>query len=768
GTQNGHHQSENTQYNYNVDGNLSQGLTRAVDILNDGNVAQTNVNVHIDVEPGTIVFGGGKSEPTYRLAVETTSENEPKSITVTLTNGTVIPLMLSTTPANTNEFSGIFTESAFNQGLAKDGSNIKAIDVKLANLEAGTRAKVKFATNALLMSQTEKQVGDQAQYQFKVTADQMAPVSGTMRLPIEDPTSGVTQFTGVVEDQPSGTYQPSSENGGNLATITYNFRSSVSSELPSEYLIAIPRGFDLADPSQLTFYQNGEVYSGGQVDDLGYVGCNGARMLKVAFPTTPYFGMPIYLQGLSNQPIQIIANPDELPGSYQYRNGDVKQNQAMTLIMAINQDGKYDKNEAFDKETLTLADGSKYDVVLSSNGFYPNFTEASYSFTFASTYGEMNMFKGDQDKTYVGPYSSVNPKNVVALNYSDNQNVANTTGTFRLINVLTDKSTSTGSNNVINLARIANGDQVDLTLTGPADLKTSGAVQDTKVLYSLTPATGASDISSFVSADQITDWSQVKAVALVTGMMQPAATAVATLPFAISDMDAEVGHANVVMHGFFNGDHSGVPYKEATDYHVNVQRYVDVKTNWLKVNENGEKETVKPASIVTKATGESYVTTPLAISEIPAGYQLSSVAGEQTGVAGNQNVEVTYVYEPIITTNFETQVSTRPVKFVDETGADLQAPLVQKATFTRSVTTNQATGAQTVTPWQTTDQFAEVKVPSLIDNQQAVSMAVNGGSASAVTDLPAVSAPKDNQADVIVVTYRPIIMRTSLCKYIVF
>ena len=41
-------------------------------------------------------------------------------------------------------------DKAISAGVAKDGSNIKALDIGYKNIEAGTKVKINFSNNAIL------------------------------------------------------------------------------------------------------------------------------------------------------------------------------------------------------------------------------------------------------------------------------------------------------------------------------------------------------------------------------------------------------------------------------------------------------------------------------------------------------------------------------------------------------------------------------------------------------------------------------------------
>lgn len=66
GQADGEHQSDDTKLDYNDNGSL----IRSIEVYNNGNVAQENVLIHLDIEPGTIMNGG---EGEYALAITSSS-----------------------------------------------------------------------------------------------------------------------------------------------------------------------------------------------------------------------------------------------------------------------------------------------------------------------------------------------------------------------------------------------------------------------------------------------------------------------------------------------------------------------------------------------------------------------------------------------------------------------------------------------------------------------------------------------------------------------
>ena len=51
--------------------------------------------------------------------------------------------------SNVNSIVVAIDDKAISAGVAKDGSNIKALDIGYKNIEAGTKVKINFSNNAI-------------------------------------------------------------------------------------------------------------------------------------------------------------------------------------------------------------------------------------------------------------------------------------------------------------------------------------------------------------------------------------------------------------------------------------------------------------------------------------------------------------------------------------------------------------------------------------------------------------------------------------------
>ncbi len=690
GQADGEHQSDDTKLDYNDNGSL----IRSIEVYNNGNVAQENVLIHLDIEPGTIMNGG---EGEYALAITSSSENQPSGLTrATLTDGRTVDLQMGNfVTSNVNSIVVAIDDKAISAGVAKDGSNIKALDIGYKNIEAGTKVKINFSNNAILEKGTTKKVNDTAEYSYTVTSDKGQELTGKMSLNIKAPNPSKNQFTGNILNFNNTSYQPTSEDGGNIATITYQIRNIVQyNDIPSSYFIAIPQGFDLEDASQLHVYKHGgALYEAAVVEDLGYIGINGERMFKISLPETPWYRTPVLINGTSyTTPLQIVANKNQLPLSYAYpENG-------MSLFMELNENDQVSAptNGFANISEVTLRDGKTYKVRSTNLGYYKTPNEVSYSFTYPSTYGQMNGIKAAD----AGKYTE--ETGTTKLAYSSSKELANSKGTIRLANVLTDKGISEYSYNVINLPSIANGDNATIVLTGEGvDKVTTTGTGNGQLLFAYTPFVGdqvtEAALVDFVTADQVTDWSKVKAVVLKSDKLDPSAIAMAELGFKITGIKDGSSVVDVTLQDHFTGEHEnstgvGGIYNVAPTYKLEIQRYVDVTTRWIDTDGN-ELQAPDVQSIMSGAT---YVTTGITRPH----YKFVKVEGQPAGVTAGQDIVVTYIYEADKEIETQSVIFEQTINYVYAENNQSAAPTVTKTiTFTRDKVNNLALNKVTYTPW---------------------------------------------------------------------
>lgn len=516
-----------------------------------------------------------------------------------------------------------------------------------------------------------------------------------MSLNIKAPNPSKNQFTGNILNFNNTSYQPTSEDGGNIATITYQIRNIVQyNDIPSSYFIAIPQGFDLEDASQLHVYKHGgALYEAAVVEDLGYIGINGERMFKISLPETPWYRTPVLINGTSYiTPLQIVANKNQLPLSYAYpENG-------MSLFMELNENDQVSAptNGFANISEVTLRDGKTYKVRSTNLGYYKTPNEVSYSFTYPSTYGQMNGIKAAD----AGKYTE--ETGTTKLAYSSSKELANSKGTIRLANVLTDKGISEYSYNVINLPSIANGDNATIVLTGEGvDKVTTTGTGNGQLLFAYTPFVGdqvtEAALVDFVTADQVTDWSKVKAVVLKSDKLDPSAIAMAELGFKITGIKDGSSVVDVTLQDHFTGEHEnstgvGGIYNVAPTYKLEIQRYVDVTTRWIDTDGN-ELQAPDVQSIMSGATS---VTTGITRPH----YKFVKVEGQPAGVTAGQDIVVTYIYEADQEIETQSVIFEQTINYVYAENNQSAAPTVTKTiTFTRDKVNNLALNKVTYTPW---------------------------------------------------------------------
>ena len=665
-TENGTHDSDNPYLDYKNE--------RVVQAYNNGNVAQTNVNLHLDIEPGTVLARlldryGNKS---YGINLRTTSENHLSSIVVTLTGGRKINLGIPKVQAGQFETQVKVTQAEIDQGLAADGSNIKAIDIAYDNIVAGTKVMASFSNDAIL----DKNVDEKATYKLSVKSDQGSKTVAPLVLTVKDPANTSISFTGVVKDFENKSYQPTdnqptdNKTGGNQANITYVLQNATSQiSDPSSYLITVPKGFDISLDdlgAKQYIWQSGpsDLIKEGKVKitDLGKIGLNGEHLFRVDVSFTPSFGRPVYI-GLVNpdRPLTITADKNELPSSYDYGLQEVRPGvyegglNGQELVYKLDDTNHHNKNA----KEVSFADGSKYQVLSMIYGLDGQKTP-KYFFTSASEFGKDNRIKGMDDN-----YQTDNENDPeYAKNNFDNHGISGNEGTLALVNVLTDRGTSDFSYNVINLPDVKLGDKITLQLTGKGTKKVNVSGQGNGQLLFSTKRFEVKEngeeknYKDFVTADRITDWSQVKAVLLKSGQLksyasEPYVSATAELGYKIVGMKDRLETAKVPIEEIFWGNHkTSTGTTSLNSYqtgHLNlfVQRYVDVTTKW--VDDDNNKQPLRDGDgheVYVKAfkAWDTYTTNGIAATYLPKHIIFKNVENP-IGKTGAQDITITYHYQ---------------------------------------------------------------------------------------------------------------------------
>lgn len=586
-------------------------------LYNDGNVAQTNVKLTINVEPGSVLIDD--SDEKYRFLRRTTSENvlvgKENFIEVVLNDGKKIVVSGNNgyTYANSNYVRELLTQDMINQGLAADGSNIKQIIINIFQIQPGTKIDFEFGNFSILSSATSKKAGDTADYSYSVTSDQQTDeLTGKTSLKIVDPTIANRSFVGSTVFN-SGTYQPASDE---TADMTWGIRTDNYTPIknqPSSYLIAVPKGFKIKDDATPTIVGgDGQPVAGATITKLGNIGLNGELMFRVDLPFVPGG----YLNtNDGNVLVKATLIPDRSAsgskyyyGWYMPDSGDSRYKDytnlagqygtGMSLVMAINDQNIYIPgrvNQPTEGTSITLLDGKTYSVIKQDVSDNSNtnvvgdrtlrYSTALYDFIYPSTFGDINGVNTDSQTDYD---SNANIK------YSDDSTIqtqlGKTTGNLRLTNIISSNGSSAYAFNFVPL------DQDHLTITGAGTITPNGNAKatDGTLYYYFGDATSFNFDSNwnatadptklgFETAEQAqtnhgSDWlSKVTGVLLKTGQMSSTSRVDAVIPYAIKNITGS--GVDLTLNSKFTGDHNGQTYTTNNDLHINVGRYVRQTTN---------------------------------------------------------------------------------------------------------------------------------------------------------------------------------------------
>lgn len=653
GTANGKHQSDETD-KYKYPGGWSFNLK------NDGNVVQTNVKLHLDVEPGTIFRGP--------ISLTSTGENTGVTVTATLTDGSTITLLAHKT-IGVNDYS--YSVPINNDPSAEDGSNIKAIDMTFDQVQAGSGFNINLNDKgAILSAATTKKVDDQAEYGYKVTSDQGIVKSDTKDIKIvaPDPIEQDLVFSGHSVGFTNGNYDKNATGTAALKSGQIGYIITHSKEdltRPSSYLLVVPAGFHVVSESDIGVMYRGKYLSAPQakVTALGAVGPAGEYVYRLDLSFTPgydYNGNPVYVQKADNVPIPLAINARQGAASYNYvqhENGNMPGYPVgIALLMEINTDGlvKNDGSgfQANDFKQVTLGNQT-YNVMPESLGWHGvdgHFSDAKYTFLGQSRYGSDSGIKNNHEASYHDAFVTGSTNFTYSANQNGVPDATYSNGQIRLTNMLTDGGTSNYSYNVINLPATANGNPITLSLTGKGTM-VGDNTGSSELLYSLTPVTKENDLTeadltNFVTADQITDWSKVRAVLLKSNKLTNGAVINAYIPFTVSGMRDGKESVDYDLQNLFTGDHKGSTFNNNGVMPLHVDRYVQVTTNWLKKNTDGTPTPIKGSVNVNVESGKNYSTDPLSTTEIPQNYHLQETPTNATGTAGAQNIVINYIYVP--------------------------------------------------------------------------------------------------------------------------
>lgn len=687
------------------DPKLTYGAQRRIEIINNGNQTQQDVTTHINLEPGTVLvkLSNGK----YGLLLNSSDINKPKSIVATLEDGRKvnIPINISTfSDGRSIGYAALITSDLVNSGVNADGTNITSLDVTYTSLEPGTKLEISFGNNGLI---SDKKPGEVATYSYTVTSANGASHNGVQSIPIADPKGFQYQFTGWINFA-GGDYQPNSENGGNIAKISYTLQHVNYSDEASSYLIEIPRGFTV-NPSDLHLFQNNKEVKDGKIEYLGTVGEHGEQTFVISLPFMPFYGIPVYVKDANNQDLTITATPNQAPANYSYAPTLVDTNPLIAEIVTDKNKFTPVSYQAFH----TITRGNQTFTILNMPGFGPNWV--NYSFSYASTYSSFDSIRSNGDYIQAGDSLTNPPK----LNYIQNGQVDNTNGSLKLNTYLSDLGKSDCSYNLVNLPDVALGDNTTISLTGQGTISENRNGENVQLLYSTkhinkTEALTEDDFKDFITVDKVTDWSAIKTVLLKAGTLTSPGNITAELPFKVTEMkDGEI-NTNVIFNTNFTGFHNAITHSNP-QLALNVQRYINVTTKW--VDDDTDQE-LAPSTTQMVRSGDTYQTIAKP-ADLNPNYRLERVEGNQYGVTGANDLIVTYHYKALTDDSLkESKSITRTINYVVNDG-QVQAPdtVVQAVTLIRHGSKNLVTGNITWGQWSD-DQWNEVVSKTVKDITQ--------------------------------------------------
>ncbi|MET0041863.1 hypothetical protein P0N62_10645 [Limosilactobacillus fermentum] len=278
-----------------------------------------------------------------------------------------------------------------------------------------------------------------------------------------------------------------------------------------------------------------------------------------------------------------------------------------------------------------------------------------------------------------------------------------TTGSIKLSVNNKPSGTSTWGKTVVNLANTTNGDAFNVYLTGPvtsSDIVNTGS-GTVKVLYSTSTVSASdltedSDTDGFVTADQITDWSTVRAVMLMSADVNGNSQIQVTLPIKVTGSGtdgafvADDNNKTVYMTVIQLANHDQTTYNdpesgEAASTNVIAAQLIhdtnvtdktadaDAKTTITRTVNVTEPGQTTPTTTTQSATFSQPGTQNLATGEISYG------AGTVTSRTGN---------------NVSQNSSGTAVTFGND---GISIPVVAGYTPTITMTTTAADGTQTTT-----------------------------------------------------------------------
>ncbi|PIO83824.1 hypothetical protein BSQ39_09710 [Loigolactobacillus backii] len=597
--------------------------TRSASYLNNGNVAQTNVKVSVDLEPGTEAPENVAGQ--YYYSVSNNSYSKAISAVVTFSDGSQ-----ATYSSTDLKYGQIVLANS-------DGSNVSNITVTWDQVLPGEHAYVTYMANKVI---TSKELGDKATYTFQTSSDQ-APTAQLSELQlniVSAPKKSIINTEtikpdgiGIIVDGQTGL------NGILHLGEQYGIDFTVGGNAThyGTYYLVAPEGTDFVSNSIQAEGPFAQVNLENYVTDLGYVGPKGQHVMQLDLSSVLTSSNLLYYNRFG---VLFSVNNDTLP---------ITNTLAASDVVQLLANDKY-----------TLVAGQKLSTVQYGNITIPvittNSTVSSYQIVIPSYFeGEDGIDDGLTAKDTFLNYDATDPDNTTARfssgATSDTTDDINSS-TIQMISVNGTSVSSPWTQNLITLPSIDNGDAFNLVLTGAVDQPTvQNAAGDAQILYSTQSIKAVAgqkvDQSSFVTADKITDWSTVRSILVVTGSLVQGDIVIAQLPVAIQNINSIPVDSSAIFDGTFVAENSDSTISQMSNtMAAKVIATSNVTTEWLQEDANGVQTAIKPAETTAYEINDDYTTSGLLKGDIPAGYVLSATPTNATGTTGKDPITVTYLY----------------------------------------------------------------------------------------------------------------------------
>ena len=588
--------------------------SRSFRTMNDGNQTETNVTMSIDLEPGTENADG--------YTITNTDFAPLTKVTFTYADGT------------TQEVTGDAVNDTRPVSFKpdQDATNVVNITANWATLNPGQAVMVEYSGDNSLL--TDKQAGDTLTYKVNVTSDQVAATSVTDTKTLIAPKLKANYVRPYGEYGLSGlTVRPGDVIGADNSIYVSLYYVLTGQPLGTYYVTA---------PEQMSFTEAKLNSTPVTLVATGMKNTNGQAIYKidlskVLIPDTTQTLYFTYRVNASAVPATVSGNSySELvfQGSSDVYTDPLVQNTTLTFG---------DKTvEATTKDSGATINGNR------QNAYYPNY---SYQILLPS------YFKGQDgiddpmsaDTDYL-KYDAANAATTTAV-FSRGATTATTddinASNIQLATINTTNLSSPWTQNVINLPAKSEDDAFTLALTDAAILSGVSA-KDATVYYSTSRISVGNTkiaVDNLLTADQVTDWSQIKAVLLNTDDLAENDVALATLPVAVVDINDVPNQTMVQFDGKFLGEQEGKVVVFDDPMAAKVVQTAPVTTTWTQKLPDGSTVALQDPITTNFALGETYTTSPLAAINIPTGYELQATPANASGtVTTSDAINVDYVY----------------------------------------------------------------------------------------------------------------------------